>query len=119
MKISAWESTGPGKFDNRAAARVYAMSLDGGCETLTYDNDGSSETLVTGRILGLATAGAIVFELSSGAVDVEYFDDAAKLAKAWQRLEKLNALYYAECDVSHGDNGEDYYTVETHGATRR
>lgn len=101
LPIDAYAGIGPGKFHSRADRRVYLQSLDGGCDIISWgEYSGESSTLVEGRILGIAKAGAIMHEDSQGFVTVEYFDDAAKLANEWARLQ---ALAPCECDCDDCD----------------
>ena len=84
MKLSAFDSIGPGKFSCRADERVYRACMDGCAETVSEGDGGDSATLIEGSIFGLAKAGAILYEDSYGFVQVNYFNDAAELAGEWR-----------------------------------
>lgn len=93
MKITAFEPIGPGKFGSRADRRVYRITLDG-CEECGDVEGPGWYGMITGRILGLARAGAILREDSDGFISVNYYNDARALLDNWTRTEEHCATFY-------------------------
>jgi len=98
---------GPGKFNTILDAYVYSVSLDGGTDeelseessshwyglmrhghTIFRDHDPFLETLNEAEQAQLtACAGVILYQDSTGFVDVTYYDTAEELETAWTLIE--------------------------------
>jgi hypothetical protein len=101
--IRAFESIGPGKFSSRADQRAYRRTLDGCTDDFCGDSSADWCASKIGPLLGLARAGAIVFEDSQGFVTVDYYDDPAALEREWERVQNEAPCECddEECDKCH------------------